>query len=231
MTRFGEFRAGVRDVFPLMIGIIPFGAAFGILGLEAGLSPWQTFLLSSILFAGTSQIIFAQMIALAAPAFVLFSSVAALNARHLLYSASLSPYLRDKPLTWRLLLAYFMTDEAYAVSIVRYQNQPANEHMHYHLLGSGFTLWAFWQASTALGILAGTAIPDSLELGFAIPLIFMVIVLPLIKGRHEIVTILAAGAIVVEFQYLPYNSWLLLAAVTGICAGTLSYLYDKRQER
>ena len=212
-----------------MIGIIPFGAAFGILQARGRVTP-QTFLLSSILFAGTSQIIFAQMIALAAPAFVLFSSVAALNARHLLYSASLSPYLRDKPLTWRLLLAYFMTDEAYAVSIVRYQNQSANEHMHYHLLGSGFTLWAFWQASTALGILAGTAIPDSLELGFAIPLIFMVIVLPLIKGRHEIITILAAGAIV-EFQHLSYNSWLLLAAVTGICAGTLSYLYDKRQER
>ena len=221
-TRGQEFRAGIKDGLPLQLGIMPFGVVFGVLGVESGLTPWQTFFMSSLLFAGTSQIIFAQLIALATPALILIGSVAALNARHLLYSASISSYIRHQPLRWRILLAYLLTDEAYAVSIVRYQSQPSCAHMHYHLLGSGLLLWSVWQISTLIGILAGAAIPASLALGFVIPLIFMAIVLPLIKSKIEVACICTSTACVFAFAHLPYNLWLLIAAVAGIIAGTLT---------
>ena len=221
-TAWQEFRSGVADGLPLQLGIVPFGAAFGILGVESGLTAYQTFFMSSLLFAGTSQIIFAQLIALATPVLILLGSVAALNARHLLYSASVSEYLRDKPLRWRILLAYLLTDEAFAVSILRYQNKPPSPFMHYHLFGSGLLLWSVWQFSTLLGVLAGAAIPESLALGFVIPLIFMAIVLPLIKSRVEVATICASTACVFAFAHLPYNLWLLIAAFVGICAGALT---------
>ena len=215
-----EFRSGVKDGLPLQLGIFPFGAVFGVLGVESGLTPLQTFFMSSLLFAGTSQIIFAQLVALSTPIIILLGSVAALNARHLLYSASISDYLRDKPLRWRIVLAYLLTDEAYAVSILRYQSRPHNEMMHYHLLGSGLLLWSVWQISTLAGILLGNAIPDEMALGFVIPLIFMAITLPLIKSRVEVATIVTATLCVFTFAHLPYNLWLLIAAVAGIAAGT-----------
>lgn len=221
-TKGQEFRAGIKDGLPLQLGILPFGVVFGVLGIESGLSVWQTFFMSSLLFAGTSQIIFAQLIAIATPALILLGSVAALNARHLLYSASISGYIRHQPLRWRIILAYLLTDEAYAVSIVRYQNQTSSPHMHYHLLGSGLLLWSVWQISTLIGILAGAAIPPSFALGFVIPLIFMAIVLPLIKSKVELATIGTSTACVFAFAHLPYNLWLLIAAVSGIVAGTLT---------
>ena len=221
-TKRQEFLAGIKDGLPLQLGIVPFGVVFGVLGIESGLSVWQTFFMSSLLFAGTSQIIFAQLIAIATPALILLGSVAALNARHLLYSASISGYIRHQPLRWRIILAYLLTDEAYAVSIVRYQNQPSSPDMHYHLLGSGLLLWSVWQISTLIGILAGAAIPPSFALGFVIPLIFMAIVLPLIKSKVELATIGTSTACVFAFAHLPYNLWLLIAAVSGIIAGTLT---------
>ena len=221
-TKGQEFREGIRDGLPLQLGIVPFGVVFGVLGIESGLSVWQTFFMSSLLFAGTSQIIFAQLIAIATPALILLGSVAALNARHLLYSASISSYIRRQPLRWRLLLAYLLTDEAYAVSIVRYQNKPASPYMHYHLLGSGLLLWSVWQISTLIGILAGAAIPPSFALGFVIPLIFIAIILPMLKSKVEIATLGTSTACVFAFAHLPYNLWLLIAAVSGIIAGTLT---------
>ena len=217
-----EFKAGVKDGLPVQLGILPFGVVFGVLGVESGLTPYQTFFMSSLLFAGTSQIIFAQLVALATPVIILLGSVAALNARHLLYSASISEYLRDKPLRWRIMLAYLLTDEAYAVSILRYRQKPHNEMMHYHLLGSGILLWSVWQIATLTGVLAGNAIPEELSLGFVIPLIFMAITLPLIKSRVEVATIGTSTACVFAFAHLPYNLWLLIAAIAGIAAGTLT---------
>ena len=227
-TAWDEFYQGIKDGLPLQLGIFPFGAVFGVLGIESGLTPLQTFFMSSLLFAGTSQIIFAQLVALATPVVILLGSVAALNARHLLYSASVSEYLRDKPLRWRILLAYLLTDEAYAVSILRYQKQPHNQMMHYHLFGSGLLLWSVWQLSTLTGVLLGNAIPDELALGFVIPLIFMAIVLPLIKSRTEVATIGTSTACVFAFAHLPYNLWLLIAALAGIGAGTLTAYFDRK---
>ena len=217
-----EFSSGVKDGLPLQLGIFPFGAVFGVLGVESGLTAHQTFFMSSLLFAGTSQIIFAQLIALSTPILILLGSVAALNTRHLLYSASMSQYLRNKPLGWRILLAYLLTDEAYAVSILRYQKHPHNEMMHYHLFGSGLLLWSVWQISTLVGVLLGAAIPDELALGFVIPLIFLAIVMPLLKSKVEIATIATSTACVFGFAHLPYNLWIIIAAVAGIGAGTLT---------
>ena len=63
-----EFWAGVREEMPLIFGVAPFGLVFGVLGLESGLTPWQTILMSSILFGGASQIVFAQLWAAGVPA-------------------------------------------------------------------------------------------------------------------------------------------------------------------
>ena len=227
-TRRSEFWSGIREEAPLQIGIIPFGLVFGVIGLESGLSFLQTILMSVILFGGASQIVFAQLVATGTPAPVLIGSVSTINLRHMLYSISIAPYIRDLPLRWRIPLAYLLTDEAYAVSIKRFQSQPASPFMHYHLLGTGLTLWIVWQSSTIIGAVAGASIPESWQLSFAVPLTFLAIVAPNIKLRSDLVAALAAGISAIALQPLPWNLWLIIAALIGIAAGVIASLNEEQ---
>jgi predicted branched-subunit amino acid permease len=156
--------------------------------------------------------------------------VSVINLRHTLYSASIAPYLRNLPLVWRVPLAYLLTDEAYAVTIHRLRNGPASPHRHYHLLGTGMTLWVCWQITTITGVMFGTTIPQSLSLGFAIPLTFIAIVAPAIRRRADLAACLAAGIISVVGQPLPWKSWIILAAIGGVAVGYLTHRYYDASE-
>ena len=216
-----EFWAGVRGEVPLIFGVAPFGLVFGVLGLESGLTPWQTILMSSILFGGASQIVFAQLWAVGVPALVVGGSICVINLRHILYSASIAAYLRHLPLRWRILLGYLLTDEAYAIAIKRLRHEPPGPNQHFHLLGSGMLLWISWQLATIFGVLLGTTIPNSWSLSFAIPLTFIAVVAPILKTRADLAAVITAGTISVIGQSLPWNSWLIIAAIGGILAGWL----------
>src|SRR5512144_753051 len=112
-----SFLAGVRAELPLLIGVFPFGMIYGALALNVGLSAAASQLMSSIVFAGSSQFVTAQLVHEAAPVFVIVLTIAVVNLRHMLYSASLAPYLKNLSLRWKVLLAYLLTDEAYAPTV------------------------------------------------------------------------------------------------------------------
>lgn len=219
MSKFSEFKNGCIELIPLQIGVFPFGIAFGILGNESGLTNLQTFLLSSIIFAGVSQIVFAQLIAALTPGFIVVATVGIVNLRHILYGITLSEYLKNLPLKWRLLLAYLITDEAFAISQKRFSEKKKNNNMHYHLLGSGLTLWTSWQISTFLGIFVGHFIPDSLNLEFAIPLSFIAIVAISIKDKPKLLVFVVSALLSVIFKDLPWNLWIIVSAIIGIFVG------------
>ena len=216
-----EFWSGVRDEVPLIFGVAPFGLVFGVLGIESGLTPLQTIMLSSILFGGASQIVFVQLWAAAVPALIVGGSVCVINLRHVLYSASVAAYLRPLPLRWRILLGYLLTDEAYAISIKRFRHEPPGPNQHFHLLGSGLLLWTSWQFATIFGVLVGGTIPESWSLSFAIPLTFIAVVAPILKTRADLAAVITAASISIIGQPLPWNSWLIIAAIGGILAGWL----------
>ena len=216
-----EFWSGVRDEVPLIFGVAPFGLVFGVLGIESGLTPLQTIMLSSILFGGASQIVFVQLWAAGVPALIVGGSVCVINLRHVLYSASVAAYLRPLPLRWRILLGYLLTDEAYAISIKRFRHEPPGPNQHFHLLGSGLLLWTSWQFATIFGVLVGGTIPESWSLSFAIPLTFIAVVAPILKTRADLAAVITAASISIIGQPLPWNSWLIIAAIGGILAGWL----------
>jgi len=218
-----EFWTGVRDCLPLQLGIVPFGLVFGVLGIASGLTALQTILMSSILFGGASQVVFAQLWATGTPPLFVGASVSVINLRHVLYSASVATYLRQLPLRWRVLLAYLLTDEAYAVSIKHFSEHSTNPFKHFHLLGAGLTLWVLWQISTMIGVFASATIPKELSLEFAIPLSFIAIVAPSIRTRPDLLACVTSGGIALAGQALPWNSGLLVAAVGGVLAGWLAH--------
>ena len=228
-SRRQEFWSGVRQELPLQLGVAPFGLVFGVLGLAAGLTPLQTILMSSIVFGGASQVVFAQLWG-SVPGPVVGASVSVINLRHMLYSASMAPYLRALPLRWRIPLAYLLTDEAYAVTINRLRHAPQGPYQHYHLLGTGMLLWVCWQITTIIGVVFGATIPPEWSLEFAIPLTFIAVVVPILRRRADFVACATAGVISVAGQSLPWKSWIILAALGGILAGWLSLRASAQKE-
>lgn len=223
------FWAGVRAELPLMIGGFPFGMIYGALALDAGLSTGAAQMMSSMVFAGSAQFIATQLVRDSAPGFVIVLTIAVVNLRHMLYSASLAPYLASLSTRWKTLLSYLLTDEAYAPSIIHYENEGVKPFSHWFLFGAGLALWTDWQISTALGIFLGAAIPDSWSLDFALPLTFIAMVVPVLKNRPAVAAALSAGCVALAAYSLPYKLGLILAALVGIAVGT--FLEEKQTAR
>ena len=216
-----SFWAGVRAELPLLIGVVPFGMIYGVLALNAGLATVPAQMMSSIVFAGSAQFITAQLVRDAVPGIVIVLTIAVVNMRHMLYSASVAPYVRDLPMRWKVLLSYLLTDECYAVTILNYEKEATNPSGHWFFLGAGLTLWTSWQLSTATGILLGTTMPESWPLDFALPITFIALIIPALRDRPAIAASLTAGVVALLAYNLPYKLGLMLAGVTGIVVGTL----------
>ena len=225
-----EFLAGLKAELPILIGVIPFGMIYGVLALGAGMSPAAAQAMSVIIFAGSAQFVAAQLTGAGAPGLVIILTGSVVNLRHALYSASMAPYLQKLSPLWKWSLAYLLTDEAYAVSILHY-NQEHIElteadgrevragQRHWFFLGAGLALWSTWQASTAVGIFLGAQIPSNWSLDFTIALTFIALVVPALKDRASVAAALAGGTAAVLGNGLPLKLGLVAASVIGIAVG------------
>ncbi|MCD4686434.1 MAG: AzlC family ABC transporter permease [Anaerolineae bacterium] len=221
-----EFWGGVRAQLPILLGVAPFGMIYGINVIEADLPFAVAQGMSLFVFAGSSQFIAAELFAAGTPGIVIVLTTFMVNLRHMLYSASLAPYLKHLQRGWKYLLAFLLTDEAYAVSIVHYERDPdppaRATNKHWHTLGAGLTLWVAWQISTALGILLGAAVPESWALDFTLPLTFIALVMPVLTDRPMILAAVAAGLVAMLTYHWPYNLGLIVAMLIGIGAGMVA---------
>jgi len=218
--RLAELSAGIRSELPIALGVIPFGLIYGVLAMAAGLTPAQGLAMSSIVFAGSAQFIGVQLMGLGTPLSVLWLTTFVVNVRHVLYSTSLGPDVRQLPRRWRFLLAYLLTDEAYATTSLHYADKTIPlKFKHWFWLGAGLTLWTVWQVSTAVGIFLGAEVPGSWSLDFTLALTFIGIVVPNLKDRPVTAAALSAGGVAVLAYGLPYKLGLMAAALTGITVG------------
>ncbi len=194
---------------------------YGALARNYGLSPTAAQLMSTIVFGGSSQFVAVKLIGESAPSIVVVLSIAVVNLRHMLYSASIAEYVRDLPLKWKILLSYLLTDEAYATAIVHYEVDGVKPDSHWFFLGAGLGLWFIWQVSSAFGNFLGASIPPSWRLDFALPLTFIAMVLPVLKDFPVVAAALSAGVVALLAFGLPYKLGLIVAAFVGILVGTI----------
>jgi predicted branched-subunit amino acid permease len=187
--------------------------------------------MSSIIFGGASQIVFVQLWSAGVPSFIVGSSVAIVNLRHLLYSASLTKYVESLPLKWRMILAYLLTDQSYALMVQKYRINKFSDFNHYYFLGSGLTLWLGWQLATIIGVLGASFISEQWSLTFAISLTFIAIVIPLLKTRADLIACFVAGILSILLQPLPWKLWLILAGLGGIAAGWIATTVIKKNRK
>ena len=204
MSKFKVLSQGIIDVSPLMIPVVPFGLIFGVLSIDIGFSPIETMGMSLIVFGGASQIILLQ----------LFSG--AVNSRHLLYGAVVSEHLSDLKLIWKIVISYFLVDQAFARSN-EYFKKNKDKNKYFHLFGGGITCWVIWQTTTFLGIVLGTFIPEKLGLSFAVPLTFLALLVNDFRKLINVIVIIISGLVATfGFNYVPYKAYVIIAGVIAL---------------
>jgi len=217
------FLAGVRDTSPLLVGVVPFGLICGALFISVGMPEWGAAGMSLIVFAGASQLIAVQLMAEQASLFVVILTGLVINARMLMYSASLAPHFNGLHPAQKAGLSYLLTDQAYAMSITRFtelDGDSVDKPVYY--LGAGLLMWAAFNAATIAGAYLGAFIPAEWNLDFAIPLTFTALVIPAVKDKPTLLAAVVAGGISFVANPLPYNLGLMVAAASGIAAGCVS---------
>ena len=192
-----EFLAGARDILPLIVGAIPFGLIFGALAIASGLSFAGTIAMSAIVFAGSAQFIAVGLLAAGTgwPFIVLTTFV--VNLRHALYSATLAPYVKRLPQRWQIPLAFWLTDETFVVVANRYNQGDNLPHLRWYYLGSAVFMYTNWQFCTFLGLTIGQLIPNAAAWGldFAMIVTFIGMVIPYIKNKPMVATVLVSGLV------------------------------------
>ena len=216
-----QFRRGAQAILPILLAVVPFGVIYGALARTAGLSAAAAQSMSFLVFAGSSQFVTTQLVSQAVPGLVIVLTIFVVNLRHALYSASIAPHLQHLPARWKAGLAYLLTDEAYAVSILHFEKEGSRGNQHFFLLGAGLGLLTCWQISTAAGIFLGAVIPASWSLDFALPLTFIALIVPALKDRAGVAAALAGGLAAVVAFALPFKLGIIAAALAGVVAGLL----------
>jgi|TARA_B100001741_G_C16489744_1_gene569072 predicted branched-subunit amino acid permease len=215
-SNFKVFLKGIMDVSPLMIPVVPFGLIFGVLAIDIGFSPLETMGMSLIIFGGASQIVLLQLFSGGASSLVIISSVGAVNSRHLLYGAVVSEHLSDLKLIWKIIISYFLIDQAFAISN-EYLKKNKQSNKYFHLVGGGATCWVIWQSTTFLGIVLGEAIPDKLGLSFAVPLTFLALLVNDFRKLINVVVIIISGLVAtIGFNYIPFKAYVIVSALIGL---------------
>ena len=212
--------AGVRDVSPLMLGIVPFALVAGIAAVDAGLSLVEAVGMSVIVFAGASQLAALDLLGADAPLAVVIGTAAIINLRMVMYSASIAPHFAEYSRRLRAGLAYVLTDQAYALSVAEFTENESRSRWRYYS-GAAVSLWIVWQIGTVAGVVLGAGVPDSWGLTFAVPLVFLALLVPAMKDRPTTVAGVIGGVVAVGGVGLPLNLGLLAGALSGIVAGLI----------
>jgi len=222
-TRSGEFWAGVKATLPLVIGAIPFGIIVGAVAVTSGVSPAGALAMSAFVFAGSAQFIAVGMVAGGAGVGVIILTTFLVNLRHALYSVTLAPYMKHLPQRWLAPLGFWLTDETFVVVVSHYQQADGSPYKQWYHLGSSVFMYLNWQLCTLIGVVAGQSIhdPRSWGLDFALVVTFIGMVVPMIRNRAVLASVLVAGSTAALAQSLPNQLWLILAAVLGVAAGVI----------
>lgn len=215
------FIEGVRDIAPMMLGMVPFGMVCGIGAVAAGASPIAALAMSMIMFSGAAQIVATQMLVAGAPFGVILLSCLVVSLRLLMYSAAMAPYLRPLDHRWRNLLSFLLTDQAFARTIQRFRKSDDLRANASYFLGSGTFTWVSWQLATILGIVAGQVIPASWDLEFVVPLCFLAVLAPVLRDRVSVLVCIVATAAVIALDAMPLRLSMVCGGLLGIAAGML----------
>jgi 4-azaleucine resistance transporter AzlC len=221
-----DFRRGLLATLPLAPGVVAFGLLYGVMARQVGFSPWEAWTMSLMVHAGSAQFTALGMWE-AAGAMPIILTTLVINLRHLLMGASVAPHLRGLHPLWKALLALWMSDESYALSMAEYQRGQGS---HWHFLGANVGIYLEWTLSGLVGALLGTALPDPGRYGLDLvfPLAFLGLLTAFLKDRTSLAVALGAGGLALLGADLLPGKWYVVVA--GLLGSGLGLLLEEGEQ-
>ncbi|MCX7571720.1 AzlC family ABC transporter permease [Tumebacillus sp. DT12] len=220
-----EWRQGVLDAAPIAMSVLLFGAIYGMLSLQAGLTAWESLAMSLIVYAGAAQFAALSMLSGDAGFWAIVLATFFINSRHFLIGLSMSPYYKSFSGRFTSGMAFFLIDESYAIMLNRFREHAPNKG---YIAAVGLMLYGCWNVGTVLGTAAGKWIPDpqALGLGMSFTLMFLALAYYQLYSWLRILTFVVCGALAVWLAGVLPNGLHLLAA--GVAAFAVGYLLPER---
>ncbi|HZK42761.1 MAG TPA: AzlC family ABC transporter permease [Syntrophomonadaceae bacterium] len=216
---------GITDALPIVLGYLPLGFAFGVLAVEAGMTVTQATVMSILCFTGAGQYVGIGVMQAGGAVLTAIIANLLINLRYFLFSTSLVPHLKVIPTKIAAFLSYGLTDETYAVAINRYQSKSASA---YYMAGLNLTSHMGWIGSTLLGAVLGNLITntDKFGLGFALPAMYICLLVLLVSKRNEAVVaaIAAVLCLVIGHLYPPSMANLSNIIIATLIAATIGVM-------
>ncbi len=222
---FSAYRAqywqGVRDLLPLVSGVLPFGLIAGANGVALGMAPETVMGMTLLFFAGSAQLAAYQLIQENAPFVIIVITSVVVNLRFAIYSATFAPLLGPLKRRHRWPIAYLLSDQVYGLCAVPDQMSRTDGERLWYMVGVATSMGVSWILSVIAGIALGASIPPEWSLEFTIPLAFLAMLVATITRPVMLLVATVSGTCAVLFQLLPYNSGFIVAVVAGVAAGWL----------
>lgn len=223
---------GFIETIPLGIGVTIYGLVYGMMSRQSNIPLWVVLGLSLIVFAGSSQMVAVDMIASGAGVLPVMITVLTVNLRHIVMAADISRFTGGSSARSKVFSAFFLTDEAYAVSYSHFQKCESGGTAY--VFGCGLNIYLFWSMSGVIGYFCGTLLPELFRpaLGFAMAAAFLSMLIPIIKNRSALAAVITSAIVAVAGNMLLPGKWyIILAALAGSVVGYLfSGLRPEKQE-
>ena len=218
-----------RQSLPIILGYVPVGFAYGVLAQKSGLSSWNTILMSVIVFAGSAQLIAVGLFASGASMLTIVATTFVVNLRHVLMSAALAPYLSRWSKTKLALFAAELTDETFALHASRFAKGETIQTETFAINAIAQTAWV---GGTVLGLAASTLITDVKPIGldYALPAMFIALLLGQIKSRLHLTVAVVAGLLSTALMLMGLSqSHVLAATILAATFGLGVHAWTSRQ--
>lgn len=178
--------AAVLAAMPLSVAVIPWGILCGTLSIESGLNSWQAQLMSLAVFAGAAQLAGLTIFAAAGSWANLFNSTTMISVRHLLYSAAYKDDVVSLPVWKKLLFAFLLTDEMFAIAKV--EQTKTGQFDYWYAVTAGFAFYVVWNMATFVGIFFANTMNNITDMGFdfAIAATFIAMIVPMVKQEMSL---------------------------------------------
>ena len=215
------FTRGLKAVSPGLVALAVWGLVTGVAMVNGGLTQSAAVTMSLLVYAGSAQLTALPLIVAGAPLWLIFVAGFVVNLRFVIFGAALHPYFRSLSWPKRLLLGFLTVDVAFVVFMPRYADAKVKgtTEQRWYYLGMILASWIVWQVTSMTGIALGAQVPQNWSLGFAATLALTAMVLPHVRARPMLLSVMAAGVVAWIAQPLPLRLGLLAAVIAGIGAG------------
>ena len=220
-TTKSAFLQGLTQSLPFLVIGVPFAVLFGIVATEAGLNLAQSVGMSVVVIAGAAQFTAMQLMTENAAIWAVLMAGLAVNLRMAMYSASLQPHLGAAPFWQRVLIGYLNVDASYALGILEYEKHPERPlpQKVAFFLGTMVLMAPLWVLGTYVGAIAGEALPADLSLDFAMPILFLALVGPMLRTLAHLGAAVTSVVAAMALSGLPQGTGILIAAVLAMIVG------------